>query len=169
MNKDELKNLQAPLKQKYREKPEAALITLRAKGRIGEGITCKIETGRAIAEAGLHPATGGNGLSLCSGDMLLEALAACAGVTMNAVATSIGVQLDEGIVTAEGELDFRGTLGVSKEVPVGFQKIRLKFDLKTNASVEEINSLIKLTERYCVVLQTLNGNPLIEISSKVKL
>lgn len=169
MNKDELKNLQAPLKQKYREKPEAALITLRAKGRIEEGITCKIETGRAIAEAGLHPATGGNGLSLCSGDMLLEALAACAGVTMNAVATSIGVQLDEGIVTAEGELDFRGTLGVSKEVPVGFQKIRLKFDLKTNASVEEINSLIKLTERYCVVLQTLNGNPLIEISSKVKL
>lgn len=169
MNKDELKNLQAPLKQKYREKPEAALITLKAKGRIEEGITCKIETGRAIAEAGLHPATGGNGLSLCSGDMLLEALAACAGVTMNAVATSIGVQLDEGIVTAEGELDFRGTLGVSKEVPVGFQKIRLKFDLKTNASVEEINSLIKLTERYCVVLQTLNGNPLIEISSKVKL
>lgn len=169
MNKDELKNLQAPLKQKYREKPEAALITLKAKGRIGEGITCKIETGRAIAEAGLHPATGGNGLSLCSGDMLLEALAACAGVTMNAVATSIGVQLDEGIVTAEGELDFRGTLGVSKEVPVGFQKIRLKFDLKTNASVEEINSLIKLTERYCVVLQTLNGNPLIEISSEVKL
>jgi uncharacterized OsmC-like protein len=169
MNKDELKNLQAPLKQKYREKPEAALITLKAKGRVGEGITCKIETGRAIAEAGLHPATGGNGLSLCSGDMLLEALAACAGVTMNAVATSIGVQLDEGIVTAEGELDFRGTLGVSKEVPVGFQKIRLKFDLKTNASVEEINSLIKLTERYCVVLQTLNGNPLIEISSKVKL
>jgi uncharacterized OsmC-like protein len=169
MNKDELKNLQAPLKQKYREKPEAALITLKAKGRVGEGITCKIETGRAIAEAGLHPATGGNGLSLCSGDMLLEALAACAGVTMNAVATSIGVQLDEGIVTAEGELDFRGTLGVSKEVPVGFQKIRLKFDLKTNASVEEINSLIKLTERYCVVLQTLNGNPLIEISSEVKL
>ena len=169
MNKDELKNLQAPLKQKYREKPEAALITLKAKGRIEEGITCKIETGRAIAEAGLHPATGGNGLSLCSGDMLLEALAACAGVTMNAVATSIGVQLDEGIVTAEGELDFRGTLGVSKEVPVGFQKIRLKFDLKTNASVEEINSLIKLTERYCVVLQTLNGNPLIEISSEVKL
>ena len=169
MNKDELKKLQAPLKQKYREKPEAALITLKAKGRIGEGITCKIETGRAIAEAGLHPATGGNGLSLCSGDMLLEALAACAGVTMNAVATSIGVQLNEGIVTAEGELDFRGTLGVSKEVPVGFQKIRLKFDLKTNASVEEINSLIKLTERYCVVLQTLNGNPLIEISSEVKL
>jgi uncharacterized OsmC-like protein len=169
MNKDELKNLQAPLKQKYREKPEAALITLKAKGRVGEGITCKIETGRVIAEAGLHPATGGNGLSLCSGDMLLEALAACAGVTMNAVATSIGVQLDEGIVTAEGELDFRGTLGVSKEVPVGFQKIRLKFDLKTNASVEEINSLIKLTERYCVVLQTLNGNPLIEISSEVKL
>src|SRR3990170_1792924 len=129
MDADTLRALQAPLKDKYREAPDAALITLRANGRLGEeGVTCKVETGRAIAEAGLHPATGGNGLSLCSGDMLLEALAACAGVTMNAVATSIGVQLNEGIVTAEGELDFRGTLGVSKEVPVGFQKIRLKFD-----------------------------------------
>jgi len=167
MLREELKNIQAPLKQKYREKPEAALITLRAIGKIGEGVTCKIETGSSLAKAGLHPATGGDGLSLCSGDMLLEALAACAGVTMNAVATSIGIMLDEGIVTAEGDLDFRGTLGVSKEVPVGFQKIRLFFDLKTNASEEEINSLIRLTERYCVVLQTLKGNPAIEISTGV--
>lgn len=164
MNREELRNLQAPLKQKYREEPERALVTLKAKGRIGEGVTCKIETGKALVAAGLHPATGGNGLSVCSGDMLLEALAACAGVTMNAVATSIGVKLDEGIVTAEGDLDFRGTLGVSKEIPVGFQKIRLKFDLKTKASQEQIDSLIKLTERYCVVLQTLKGIPEIKVS-----
>jgi len=167
MNREELKNLQSPLKQKYREEPESALITLKAHGRIGEGITCKIETGKALVEAGLHPATGGNGLSVCSGDMLLEALAACAGVTMNAVATSIGIKLDEGIVTAEGDLDFRGTLGVSKEAPVGFQKIRLLFDLTTDASEDEIKLLIKLTERYCVVLQTLKGMPVIEISSNV--
>lgn len=165
MEKEELKNLQSPLKQKYREEPETALVTLKAQGRIGEGITCKIETGKAIAEAGLHTATGGNGLSVCSGDMLLEALAACAGVTMNAVATSMGLKLDEGIVTAEGDLDFRGTLGVSKEAPVGFNKIRLYFELKTNASEEEIKSLIKLTERYCVVLQTLKNTPEIEIYS----
>jgi uncharacterized OsmC-like protein len=158
MNKEELKNIQSPLKQKYREEPEVALITLKAQGKIGEGITCKIETGKALAQAGLHPATGGNGMSVCSGDMLLESLAACAGVTMNAVATSIGVNIDEGIVIAEGDIDFRGTLGVSKEVPVGFQKIRLKFNLKTDASSEQIDSLIKLTERYCVVLQTLKGN-----------
>jgi len=167
MNREELKNLQSPLKQKYREEPESALVTLKAHGRIGEGITCKIETGKALVEAGLHPATGGNGLSVCSGDMLLEALAACAGVTMNAVATSIGIKLDEGIVTAEGDLDFRGTLGVSKEAPVGFQKIRLLFDLTTDASEDEIKLLIKLTERYCVVLQTLKGIPVIEISSNV--
>jgi len=167
MNREELKNLQSPLKQKYREEPESALVTLKARGRIGEGITCKIETGKALVEAGLHPATGGNGLSVCSGDMLLEALAACAGVTMNAVATSIGIKLDEGIVTAEGDLDFRGTLGVSKEAPVGFQKIRLLFDLTTDASEDEIKLLIKLTERYCVVLQTLKGIPVIEISSNV--
>ena len=165
MNKEELRNLQTPLKQKYREKPEAALVTLKAQGRIGEGITCKIETGKALVEAGLHPATGGNGFSVCSGDMLLEALAACAGVTMNAVATAMGLKLDEGIVTAEGDLDFRGTLGVSKEAPVGFQKIKLRFDLMTNASGEEIKSLIKLTERYCVVLQTLRGIPEIKISN----
>lgn len=167
MNRDKLKNLQAPLKQKYREEPETALVTLKATGRIGEGVTCKIETGKALVAAGLHPATGGNGLSVCSGDMLLEALAACAGVTMNAVATSIGVKLDEGIVTAEGDLDFRGTLGVSKEVPVGFQKIRLKFDLKTEVTQEQIESLIKLTERYCVVLQTLKKTPEITINKKI--
>jgi uncharacterized OsmC-like protein len=169
MNKEELKNIQAPLKQRYREEPEAALVTLKARGRIEEGVTCKIETGQALVKAGLHPATGGNGLSVCSGDMLLEALAACAGVTMNAVATSMGLKLDEGIVTAEGDLDFRGTLGVSKDIPVGFQKIRLKFDLKTDASEEEINSLLKLTERYCVVLQTLKGMPEIKISVKTEL
>ena len=167
MNKEELKNIQAPIKQKYREVPEAALITLKAQGRIGEGVTCKIETGKALAEAGLHPATGGNGMSVCSGDMLLEALSACAGVTMNAVATSIGINLDEGIVIAEGDLDFRGTLGVSKDIPVGFQKIRLKFNLKTEASTEQIESLIKLTERYCVVLQTLKGTPEITINKNI--
>jgi len=167
MNKEELKGIQAPLKQKYRGEPEATLITLKAQGRIGKGVTCKIETGKALAEAGLHPATGGNGMSVCSGDMLLEALTACAGVTMNAVATSIGVNLDEGIVIAEGDIDFRGTLGVSKEVPVGFQKIRLKFDLRTNASNEQIESLIKLTERYCVVLQTLKKMPEITVNKNI--
>lgn len=167
MNKEELKGIQAPLKQKYRGEPEAALITLKAQGRIGKGVTCKIETGKALAEAGLHPATGGNGMSVCSGDMLLEALTACAGVTMNAVATSIGVNLDEGIVIAESDIDFRGTLGVSKEVPVGFQKIRLKFDLRTNASNEQIESLIKLTERYCVVLQTLKKMPEITVNKNI--
>jgi uncharacterized OsmC-like protein len=168
MNTDELKNLQSPLKQKYKEQPDAAFITLRAQGRIGEGITCEIETGKALAEAGLHPATGGNGLSICSGDMLLEALSACAGVTMSAVATSIGIKLDDAVITAEGDLDFRGTLGVSKEVPVGFQKIRLYFDLKTSASKEQLDSLIKLTERYCVVYQTLQNAPDIEISYDLK-
>lgn len=167
MKSDELKSIQAPLKQKYREEPETALITLKAQGKIGEGVTCKIETGKALAEAGLHPATGGNGMSVCSGDMLLEALAACAGVTMNAVATSIGVNLDEGIVIAEGDIDFRGTLAVSKEVQVGFQKIRLRFNLKTDATTEQIESLIKLTERYCVVLQTLKSMPEITINKNI--
>jgi uncharacterized OsmC-like protein len=167
MKSEELKSIQSPLKQKYREEPAAALITLKAQGRIGEGVTCKIETGKALAEAGLHPATGGNGMSVCSGDMLLEALVACAGVTMNAVATSIGVNLDEGTVIAEGDIDFRGTLAVSKEVPVGFQKIRLKFNLKTNATTEQIESLIKLTERYCVVLQTLKSMPEISVNKNI--
>jgi len=159
--------LQAPLKNKYKEKPESAMATLKAQGRIGEGVSCKIETGKALVEAGLHPATGGNGLSVCSGDMLLEALAACAGVTLSAVATAIGIKIDEGIVETEGDLDFRGTLGVSKEVPVGFQNIRLKFVLKTNASEDELSTLIRLTERYCVVFQTLNSPPKISISQQV--
>jgi uncharacterized OsmC-like protein len=167
MNSEELRSLQAPLKNQYKEKPETAMITLKAQGRIGEGVSCKIETGKALAEAGLHPATGGNGLSVCSGDMLLEALAACAGVTLNAVATAKGIKIDEGIVQTEGDLDFRGTLGVSKETPVGFQNIRLKFILKTDASDEELSTLIKLTERYCVVFQTLNNPPKINISHQV--
>ncbi len=155
MNADDLRALQSPLKEHYRNEPEAALITLRAEGRLGEGITCSVNTGKALVEAGLHPATGGTGLSACSGDMLLEALAACAGVTLNAVATAIGVTVRQGVVRAEGDLDFRGTLGVSKEAPVGFQSIRLNFDLDTDASEEQLATLLKLTERYCVVYQTL--------------
>jgi uncharacterized OsmC-like protein len=155
MNATQLKNLQAPLKEQYNLDPESAKITLKAQGNIGEGISCKVETGRAIREAGLHPATGGDGLSLCSGDMLLEALVACAGVTLKAVATAIGINLQKGTVTAEGDIDFRGTLGVSKEAPVGFITIRLQFDLETNATGEQMQSLTKLTERYCVVYQTI--------------
>jgi uncharacterized OsmC-like protein len=155
MNSAELKALQAPLKEKYRDDPESAIITLRAEGKIEEGISCKVETGRALVEAGLHPATGGTGLLACSGDLLLEALVACAGVTVKAVATAIGIDIKEGIVKAEGDLDFKGTLGVSKEVPVGFKNIRLKFELESDASDEQLASLAKLTERYCVVYQTL--------------
>lgn len=155
MNAETLRTMQAPLKDKYRAEPEAALITLKAQGKIGEGITCKVETGRAVAEAGLHPATGGDGLSLCSGDMLLEALVACAGVTLNAVATAIGVNLRDATIRAEGDLDFRGTLGVAREAPVGFQAIRLHFDLDTDGTADQLASLMKLTERYCVVYQTL--------------
>ena len=158
MNATELKNLQDPLKDKYREQPESAIITLKAEGKIGEGISCKVETGKAIIEAGLHPATGGTGMLACSGDMLLEALVACAGVTLQAVATAINVTIKSGTVRAEGDLDFKGTLGVSKEVPVGFKTIRLEFDLDTDAAEEQIAALKKLTERYCVVYQTLaNG------------
>ena len=167
MKSDELRSIQAPLKEKYKETPNAALITLKSQGRIGEGITCKIETGKALVEAGLHEATGGTGLSVCSGDMLLEALVACAGVTLNAVATAIGVTLRNGTVRAEGDIDFRGTLGVSKEVPVGFQNIRLFFDLDTDATEEQLASLKKLTERYCVVFQTLQQSPLIETAYSV--
>lgn len=155
MKAEELRSLQQPLKERYKEEPQAALITLKAQGRLGEGITCKVDTGKALVEAGLHPATGGDGLSLCSGDMLLEALAACAGVTLNAVATAIGVEIRDGIVKAEGDLDFRGTLGVSKEASVGFQAIRLQFELDTDASEEQLATLIRLTERYCVVYQSL--------------
>lgn len=162
MKSEELRAIQAPLKDKYRELPKAAMVTLRAQGRIGEGLTCKIETGKALVEAGLHEATGGTGLNVCSGDLLLEALVACAGVTLNAVATSIGVELREGVIRAEGDIDFRGTLAVTKEAPVGFQNIRLFFDLDTDASEEQLASLKKLTERYCVVLQTLTRPPQIE-------
>jgi len=156
MDAEQLKALQAPLKQKYKEQPGAALITLKARSRIGEGITCKLETGRALVEAGLHPATGGDGLSVCSGDMLLEALVACAGVTLGAVATALGVNLRDAFVSAEGDLDFRGTLAVDKAAPVGFRTIRLKFDLDSDASPEQLASLVKLAERYCVVYQTLS-------------
>ncbi len=155
MNSEQLKNLQAPLKDKYRSQPESAMITLKANGKIGEGISCKVETGKAIVEAGLHKATGGNGMMVCSGDLLLEALVACAGVTLQAVATALSIEIKDGAVKAEGDLDFRGTLGVSKEVPVGFVAIRLSFHLDTNATEEQIQSLLKLTERYCVVYQTL--------------
>jgi uncharacterized OsmC-like protein len=164
MNAEELKSLQAPLKQKYLNQPETAMITLKANARIGEGITCKIETGKALAEAGLHPATGGDGHSLCSGDMLLEALVACAGVTLRAVATAIGVTLHDATISAEGDLDFRGTLGVSKDAPVGFKSIRLQFALDSDGDEEQLASLMKLTERYCVVYQTLSNAPGISVT-----
>ena len=164
MNANELRSLQAPLKERYRAEPESALVTLRAQGRIGEGVACRVETGKALVEAGLHPATGGDGLAACSGDMLLEALAACAGVTLKAVATALEIQLREGTVIAEGDLDFRGTLGVSKEVPVGFREIRLRFELDTDASEEQLAALLRLTERYCVVYQTLRNTPDIRVS-----
>ena len=156
MNVEQLRELQAPLKLRYRDEPESAVITLRAKGEVGqEGLACRVETSRALVEAGLHPATGGSGLQACSGDMLLEALAACAGVTLSAVATALGIQIRSGTVGVEGDLDFRGTLGVAKDAPVGFRAIRLAFDLDTDADEEQLASLLKLTERYCVVLQTL--------------
>jgi uncharacterized OsmC-like protein len=164
MDAEELRAIQAPLKEQYREIPESAVITLRAKGKLGEGVTCKIETGKALVAAGLHPATGGNGLSACSGDMLLEALVACAGVTLNAVATALGIELRDASLEAEGDLDFRGTLGVSKEAPVGFQNIRLNISLDTDASEEQVATLIRLTERYCVVYQTLRTTPEILVS-----
>lgn len=162
MNSAELKNLQSPLKQQYRTQPGSAIITLRAQGKIGEGISCKVETGKALVEAGLHPATGGDGLLVCSGDMLLEALVACAGVTLRAVATAIGVDIKDGTINAEGDLDFRGTLGVSKEAPVGFKTIRLHFTIESNATTEQIETIAKLTERYCVVFQTLTKGVAIE-------
>lgn len=162
MTQEELKALQAPLKETYRQAPERALITLRASGQVGQGISCKIETGQALVEAGLHPATGGNGLQACSGDMLLEALVACAGVTLRAVSTAIGVEIHGGTVNAEGDLDFRGTLGVSKEASVGFRNIRLSFDLQTHAPADQLQTLLKLTERYCVIYQTLIGGVKVE-------
>ena len=167
MDADALRELQTPLKTRYREEPEAALITLKAEGSLsGDGLTCSVETGWALVEAGLHPATGGDGLSACSGDMLLQALVACAGVTLRAVATAIGVPLAGGTVRAEGELDFRGTLGVEKTAPVGFRNIRLSFDLDSEADEETLATLLKLTERYCVVYQTLNRTPPLAVSLK---
>lgn len=165
MKAEELRAAQAPLKDLYRTTPDMALITLKASGRLGEGVTCKIETGKALVAAGLHPATGGNGLSACSGDMLLEALVACAGVTLNAVATAIGIDLRDASIEAEGDLDFRGTLGVSKDAPVGFQNIRLKFSLDTDAPDDKLSTLIRLTERYCVVYQTLVRPPSITVQT----
>ena len=164
MNAQELKTLQAPLKERYRNEPQAALVTLRAQGRMGEGIACRVETGRALVEAGLHPATGGSGLQACSGDMLLEALVACAGVTLKAVATALDVPLKSGKVFAEGDLDFRGTLGMAKDAPVGFAQIRLRFDVETEAAQDKLDRLLELTERYCVVYQTLKKGPPIAVS-----
>ena len=159
MKSDELRTIQTPLKEQYKSEPSTAFLTLSAKGHLGEGITCNVQTGKALVEAGLHPATGGSGLSVCSGDLLLEALVACAGVTLNAVATALGIEIRDGKILAEGDLDFRGTLGVVKDVPVGFQNIRLRFDLDTDASEDQLATLIKLTERYCVVYQTLRQSP----------
>jgi uncharacterized OsmC-like protein len=159
MRADELRAVQAPLKERYRDDPDAAVVTLSAAGDLDEGISCSVRTGAAVAAAGLHPATGGDGSLLCSGDMLLEALVACAGVTLRAVATSLEIPVDGGTVTAEGDLDFRGTLGVSRDAPVGFRAIRLSFDLESAASAEQLDTLVKLTERYCVVLRTLAATP----------
>lgn len=167
MNADELRSLQAPLKARYREHSETALVTLRAEGRITDGINCKIETGKARVEAGLHPATGGDGLSACSADMLLEALVGCAGVTLRAVATALGIPLRGATIRAEGDLDFRGTLGVSKDAPVGFRQIRLHIDLDSDASEEQIATLLRLTERYCVVYQTLSRPAKINVLHRV--
>ena len=167
MTAEELRSLQAPLKAQYRERPESAMITLHAQGTIGDNVTCKIETGKARVETGLHPATGGDGTSACSADMLLEALIGCAGVTLSAVATALGIPLRGATIRAEGDLDFRGTLAVSKDVPVGFKQIRLRFDLDTDASEEQQRNLIRLTERYCVVYQTLSHPPNVAVSHHV--
>jgi uncharacterized OsmC-like protein len=163
MKSAELRSVQSPLKEKYRNDPSSATITLKAVGKLGDGISCKVETGRALIEAGLHPASGGNGMLACSGDLLLEALVACAGVTLSAVATSMGIEVKNGTVNAEGDLDFRGTLGVSRDVTVGFSNIRLRFELDCDASGEKLETLLKLTERYCVVYQTLRNG----VSSQV--
>jgi uncharacterized OsmC-like protein len=164
MDAAELRALQAPIKDKYKAEPEAAVITLKANGSLDDGIACKVETGRALQIAGLHPATGGSGRELCSGDMLLEALVACAGVTLKAVATAIDIPLKSGKVSAEGDLDFRGTLGVAKDAPVGFREIRLRFDVETDAPQDKLDQLLKLTERYCVVYQTIKVGPKVDVS-----
>jgi uncharacterized OsmC-like protein len=169
MDSAALRALQAPIKERYKADAKAGLITLKAKGTLDDtNIACKVETGRALAVAGLHPATGGSGMELCSGDMLLEALVACAGVTLKAVATALDIPLRSGTVAAEGDLDFRGTLGVAKEAPVGFAQIRLRFDLDTEASADKLDQLLKLTERYCVVYQTIRSGPPVEITLKRK-
>jgi uncharacterized OsmC-like protein len=167
MDATELKAMQAPLKERYKADPAAAVLTLRAEGRLGEGVTCSVETGKAMVEAGLHPATGGNGLSACSGDMLLQALVACAGVTLNAVATALDLKIRDARIRAEGDLDFRGTLGVAKDAPVGFRAIRLDFAIEGDLSDEQRATLMKLTERYCVVYQTLRFPPPIAVSSRI--
>ena len=164
MDREALRRVQEPLKQHYRDSPDAAVVTLSASGALGEGITCSVRTGRALVEAGLHPATGGDGSSLCSGDMLLEALVACAGVTLQAVATSLEIEIARGVVHAEGDLDFRGTLGVDREAPVGFREIRLRFELETDTPGEQLDTLLRLTERYCVVYQTIAGTPTLSAS-----
>ena len=167
MDADELRAMQAPIKDRYKSDPQAAVVTLRAKGTLDDSnVACKLETGRALAVAGLHPATGGSGLELCSGDMLLEALVACAGVTLKAVATALDIPLRSGQVSAEGDLDFRGTLGVAKDAPVGFREIRLCFELDTDATQEKLDQLLKLTERYCIVYQTIKSGPPVEVSLK---
>jgi uncharacterized OsmC-like protein len=164
MNAEDLRALQAPLKERYRAEPATAVVTLRAEGKLGEGIACRVDTARSLVEAGLHPATGGSGAAVCSGDMLLEALVACAGVTLRAVATAIGVDVRGGSVKAEGDLDFRGTLGVARDAPVGFREIRVKFSLDSDATEEQLNNLLRLTERYCVVYQTLRNPPALSLA-----
>jgi uncharacterized OsmC-like protein len=163
---NQIRSLQAPIKERYRESPDAAIATLNASGRLGEGVSCSVQTGKALVEAGLHPATGGTGFQACSGDMLLEALVACAGVTLNAVASALAIPVRDGSIRAEGEIDFRGTLGVSKEAPVGFQSIRVTFELQSDATSEQLDSLLKLTERYCVVAQSLRTPPEMRILLK---
>ena len=165
MNPEELKALQAPIKEQYKEAPEAALITLRAESNGADGVACKLETSKGVVEAGLHPATGGDGTQACSGDMLLEALTACSGVTLQAVATAFGVQLTKSKISAEGDLDFRGTLGVAKDAPVGFRDIRVTFDIDADAPAEILDKIVQLTERYCVVLQTIEQKPNIQITN----
>ena len=167
MDAEQLRDLQAPIKEKYRSTPDSAVVTLKSRGRLGENLSCSVETSRALIEAGLHPATGGSGLQACSGDMLLDALVACAGVTLNAVATALELPVETAEISAEGDLDFRGTLGVDKQAPVGFRSIRLKFNITGNLSPEQRDTLIKLTERYCVVYQTIRNSPPVDVTAEL--
>ena len=168
MNADDMRARQAPLKERYRAEPESARMTLRAEGHLGDGVTCKVATGQGAVTAGLHPATGGDGMDACSGDMLLDSLVACAGVTLRAVATAMDIELRDGAITAEGDLDFRGTLGVSKEAPVGFEALRLSFDLDTDATEEQVETLLRLTKRYCVIYQTLDRALTIQVAHQIR-